>query len=225
MPGSKNSQSDYDEEKLEYAPVHYGVYLQFNDGTTTILPVSIDLLGYRKRPFVSRPWNSQIMGTPDKVLSPWYMSWDKDIGAGSLLNVFKDFPLLVVNDAKLVLPPAYGSTEYVKGHSQARQTWDDDMTVYPPRVMAATWGLHTALGPETRLYPLSLGCARRPLLANKTFRWRVDHIPKGLLRFTNLKMLVAEVRGYGITVEIPGKVYPMHMVDLDKIKIHRPVFP
>jgi hypothetical protein len=103
LPGSMNSQSDYKKEELKYVPVHHGIYLQFKDTTTTILPVSMDLLGYRKRPFVSRPWTSQTLAVRD-TLSPWYMAWDKDTGAGTLLDIFQGFPLLVVNDAKLILP-------------------------------------------------------------------------------------------------------------------------
>jgi hypothetical protein len=112
-------------------PVHYGIYMPFSDKTTTILPISIDLLGYRKRPFVSLVWTSYLVKLKaNDTLSPWFMAWDEDTGAGSLLDVFKGFPLLVVNDAKIILPHAFGSVG-VTTDTQIRRTWDDDMTVYP----------------------------------------------------------------------------------------------
>ena len=61
LPGSKTSQFEYD-NKVDHMPVHYGVYLQFADDATTILPLSMDLLGYRKRPFSSRTLTNLSLG-------------------------------------------------------------------------------------------------------------------------------------------------------------------
>jgi hypothetical protein len=52
----------------------------------------------------------------------------------------------------------------------------------------------------------------------KNLKWYINDSTKNLLRFTSLKTLVAEVKSYGITVEIPGKVSPLRMIGLDKIK-------
>ena len=83
------------------------------------------------------------------------MAWDKDTGAGPLLDIFKGFLLLVVTDANLVQPPAYGSGKAInpEGYGKAREAWDEDRTIYPPRVIATTWGLHTGFALTQQCFP------------------------------------------------------------------------
>ncbi|KAJ4350906.1 hypothetical protein N0V95_004300 [Ascochyta clinopodiicola] len=116
-------------------PEHMGIYIQFEDHTATILPLSMDLLAYRKRPFVPRPPGEEYKLTASglgKRLSCWYMAQDKYKRVGPLLELFKGFSLLIGNDAKILQPPTHGSIGVAlpKGMKKMSvcQTWGQDMT-------------------------------------------------------------------------------------------------
>ncbi|KAJ4324420.1 hypothetical protein N0V94_001318 [Neodidymelliopsis sp. IMI 364377] len=70
LPDSKTSDEDY-ETTHPGTPAHYAIHITFRDKTATLLSLSFDLIGYRKRSFSSRP-----PATRDIDSNPWFMSWD-----------------------------------------------------------------------------------------------------------------------------------------------------
>lgn len=75
----------------------------FTNGDETILPLSIELLGGR-----SRPWIRQAAGVlvNDQVLvgRGSSMAWDSDNLGQPLQTLFDGFPLLYVTDSMLLQP-------------------------------------------------------------------------------------------------------------------------
>jgi hypothetical protein len=68
-------------------PEHLALVIQKMDGTTTLLTLSVDIIGQRTRPFVAqKPASTQ----------PWeFLGWNEKCDGLPLLQKFKGFPLLV----------------------------------------------------------------------------------------------------------------------------------
>jgi hypothetical protein len=100
-----------------------------------------------------------------------------------------------------------------------RNTWDQDLSTFPPRTLQATWGMREAIDKDTKVSPMSLGTATLPTIQGKELEYR-PRLPE-LLRFTDLKQIVASIKGNGLTVEVQGPVLPGHTLDLGKIQVMR----
>lgn len=72
------------------------------------------------------------------------------------------------------------------------------------------------------MYSLSPGSTKRPTVYqfkenHGWWKWNTQKALKDLLRFTDLKPLVAEVKKYRLKVEIKGKIYPFHTINLGTV--------
>ncbi|KAJ8108101.1 hypothetical protein OPT61_g8408 [Boeremia exigua] len=204
MPSSSTSEDDYNRAK-RFMPVHYGLYVRFDD-SITVLPVSLDLLGYRKRPFLSQRFASTVWNTDSVVhtdLGPYFISWDKDTGAGPLLELFQGFPLLFVNDSKLILPATYATVgqEINADYGKVQETWAEDMTVHPHK----TW------------QPLGVSTGELAKRLSSTHSRKEIPLVQYLCSCKRSRAT--------IQVDITGRVYPFCTIDMGDITIRRPPTP
>jgi hypothetical protein len=110
----------FDKSKGDIDAQHWAVFLEFEDGFTTILPLSLDILGRR-----SRPWSAA--------------TWTFRCGSQPLQEVFVDFPMLVVCDAHLLHSVPFSRPK--PGYKDTANTWCfvDDLDTYAPRTLAPAW--------------------------------------------------------------------------------------
>lgn len=199
MPSSTTSAGD-DSQERKHMSVHYGLYLRFDSSNSveerTVLPLTVDIRGYCKRPFVS----SRLLSTAGEEhrrshLNVLFTSWDKDIGAGPLLEMFKGFPLLLVHDASLIMACRDDNPSYTAN----KKSSDQDMSVYPPKALSTTWGLQVSIDENTIVRPPTQRNVKHPKhhsFCNHDLQACASRADPAVHRFTDLVLLVEEAKKY-----------------------------
>ncbi|KAJ8113237.1 hypothetical protein OPT61_g4587 [Boeremia exigua] len=202
-----DTSSNTDGESQAGAPEHLALLIKMTDGTTTLLPLCMDIIGRRKRPYVHiKPESGD----------PWeYTSWSWKCGAVPLLQKFKGFPLLTVTDDFFLQPTCILRPD-AKKHPEANTWWTGKE--YAPRILSTTWAIR-CISPDARVLPPSMS-AWRPLGPGGTPSvFEFNTVTGDLFRFTSVQSAVDEVLQYGHTVTVENDILPFQIVTLNNIAV------
>ncbi|KAF3009444.1 hypothetical protein E8E13_001078 [Curvularia kusanoi] len=113
QPGCLTSLAGYDTHPgRELLSEHIAIFLQYRDVFTTLLLLSIDVIGRRTRPFVAQRETGSYC-----QYQTWSMSTDK-----SLRELVKELPLLMVYDQVLLRPCSVGAPSTLQERERTQLT-------------------------------------------------------------------------------------------------------
>ncbi|KAI4707582.1 hypothetical protein J4E89_007687 [Alternaria sp. Ai002NY15] len=176
---------------------NFAIVMKFNDGFSTILPVSVDIVGGRSVPWQKHGGKTSFPddNKPSRLLHS--TPWSAYETAKPLRNFFNGFPMLQVADAILLQPMPYHYDQGPTGVSNTgenTQHWKDVLSyAVVPRRYASSWYLthRMSLGQKKRMTPPVYGV--HPV-NNTRASAAVSFEIEGVGRYTDCRLLVEEIR-------------------------------
>lgn len=194
---------------------NFALYIVFEDGFKTLLPLAVDIIGCRAMPFMWDYYSKE-----NRSFASWT---DDDIGA-ALQEHFSGLPLLRVTDSTMLhnVPGAWvGKTYEMK--IRAAYLKDIDNGIVAPRVYADTWFLTLTLQPYMLYHAPPFAPVAR---SDREKRWAPGRIHRvfeveGTYRFTQPRLVLEEFRKYGHQVSIEkATLTPFAVLRIDEVTVH-----